>query len=139
MEWRFAGAADARALAELNQQLIADEGHDNPMDLRELEQRLCGWLSGEYRAVLFSTGADLVAYALYRNDEAGRIYLRQFFVVRSMRRRGIGSEALRVFRSAVVPSGKRIVLDVLSGNRAGREFWAANGFHEYAVIMQCVP
>src|SRR5687768_9751714 len=127
MEWRWATPADARILAELNQQLIADEGHDNPMDLQQLEQRMAGWLAAEYRAVLFSQGGDVVAHVLYRDGEGGRVYVRQFFVVRALRRRGLGSEALRIFRSAVVPHDERIVLDVLTGNHAGRAFWQANG------------
>ena len=37
MEYRFATAADAPVLAVMNQQLIRDEGHRNPMTLPELE------------------------------------------------------------------------------------------------------
>jgi GNAT superfamily N-acetyltransferase len=139
MEWRHAGPADARLLAELNHQLIADEGHRNAMDVHQLEQRMSGWLAGEYRAVVFSQGADVIAYALYRDDESGRVHLRQFFVVRHLRRRGFGREALGLFRSAVAPRDRRIVLEVLTGNRAGRAFWEASGFREYAVTLEYEP
>jgi ribosomal protein S18 acetylase RimI-like enzyme len=139
MLWRFATVEDARLLAELNHQLIADEGHGNSMDMDQLEQRMLNWLDSEYQAVLFHRDRDVVAYALYRNDEYGRIHLRQFFVARNHRRQGVGRDAMRLFRSAVVPSGKRIVIEVLTSNPAARSFWIANGFREYAVTLVRAP
>ena len=54
MPYRIATAEDSPMLAELNSQLIRDEGHRNPMTIAQLEERMRGWLtSGEYRAVLF--------------------------------------------------------------------------------------
>jgi GNAT superfamily N-acetyltransferase len=139
MEWRLASAEDSRLLAELNHQLIADEGHRNPMNVSQLEQRMLAWLNHEYRAALFSLRSEIVSYALYRNDDSGRVHLRQFFVVRHLRRKGIGREALRVFRTEIIPPGLAIVLEVLIGNQSGRAFWNANGFREYAVTLECVP
>src|ERR671925_119330 len=93
--YRFATVADARFLAELNHQLIHDEGHRNPMNIDQLKHRMRGWLSsGEYRAVIFAQEDTPVAYALYRED-ADEIYLRQFFVVRTRRRHGIGRSAMQ--------------------------------------------
>lgn len=43
-------ASDCRA------QLIQDEGHRNRMTVAELEQRMRGWIAGEYRAVIFEAG-----------------------------------------------------------------------------------
>ena len=55
MQYRFATLADVRFLAELNHQLIRDEGHRNSMDVDQLAHRMYGWLSsGEYRAVILS-------------------------------------------------------------------------------------
>jgi ribosomal protein S18 acetylase RimI-like enzyme len=139
MQWRFATAQDARLLAELNHQLIADEGHGNPMDANQLEQRMLDWLKSEYQAVLFQRELDVLAYALYRSDEYGRIHLRQFFVDRNHRRQGVGREAMHLFRAGVVPGGKRIVVEVLTANAAARSFWAANGFREYAVTLERAP
>jgi hypothetical protein len=60
LSFRFATLADCHALAELNHQLIRDEGHRNPMTVPEVDQRMRSWLAGEYRAVLFEAegGAD---------------------------------------------------------------------------------
>jgi len=79
MTFRRATLSDCARLAELNHQLIRDEGHRNPMTVSELEQRMNGWLAGEYTAVLFENDGEVVAYALYR-EEPEEIYLRQLFV-----------------------------------------------------------
>jgi predicted GNAT family acetyltransferase len=135
MLFRLASDSDVALLAELNHALIADEGHDNAMSVPELAARMRTWLAGEYRAVLFLREDDVVAYALYRSDEWDRVHVRQFFVVRHARRRGIGRQALALFRREVVPRGKRIVLEVLTNNEVARAFYAACGFREYAVTL----
>ncbi|HEY6560396.1 MAG TPA: GNAT family N-acetyltransferase [Polyangiaceae bacterium] len=135
MQWRFASSADIRRLAELNHQLIADEGHGDVMDVAELEHRMQVWLATQYKAVLFHSNEEVVAYALFRDHEGGGAYLRHFFVVRTRRRQGIGRHALQLLARKVL-SGRRLVLDVLSGNAAGRAFWAAVGFREYAVLLE---
>jgi len=53
MTFRGATLGDCPVLAELNHQLIRDEGRRNLMTVPELEQRMRGWLTGEYRAVIF--------------------------------------------------------------------------------------
>jgi predicted GNAT family acetyltransferase len=135
MQWRYATDEDVKLLAELNRQLIVDEGHHNPMGMPALEQRMRAWLASEYRAVLFHQGDDVVAYALYRIDEWERIHIRQFFVVDVARRQGIGREALRLFRSNIVPRGKQMIVEVLTRNTAARAFYEACGFLEYAVSL----
>lgn len=136
MKWRLAQAGDLRVLAEMNLQLIADEGHRNPMTVELLEERMRHWLAGEYRAALFVSGTSIDAYALFREDESGRIHLRQFFVMRSVRRRGLGREAFRLFRTEIAPRDKRIVLEVLTANAPARSFWASLGFQDYAITLE---
>ena len=89
MNFRRATLNDCSLLAELNHQLIRDEGHRNKMTVPELEQRMKGWLASEYAAMLFENDGEVVAYALYR-EQPEEIYLRQLFVVRNRRRKGIG-------------------------------------------------
>ena len=139
MQWRFATIDDSRVLAELNQQLIEDEEHRNSMNIDQLEQRMRLWLGSEYRAVVFLRGSTIVAYALYRGRADGDVHLRQFFVARDSRRQGVGREAMRTFRNAVLDRDKRIVLEVLTNNAAARAFWNATGFREYAVTLECLP
>lgn len=139
MEWRFAVPDDIPALAVLNQQLIQDEGHRNPMPVPELEERMRRWLvSGEYRAVLFFLEGELVAYALYK-ETSEEIYLRHFFVVRHRRREGIGRAAMGKLFADVWPQGKRLSVSVLVENTAALSSWRAMGYKDYALTLAIMP
>ena len=139
MHYRFATVADARFLAELNHQLIHDEGHRNLMDVDQLEYRMRGWLSsGEYRAVIFVQEDTPVAYALYREDP-DEIYLRQFFVARTRRRHGIGRNAMQSLLSDIWPRTKRRTVSVLVHNTSGVAFWRAIGYQDYALTLEIMP
>lgn len=138
MRWEYAKREHFRHLAEMNQQLIVDQGHHNPMDVDELEERMERWLTSEYRAVLFHRGSEIVAYALFRDDEWGRTHLRQFFVARGARRQGVGKVAIDLFRHEIV-AGKTVMLEVLLHNEVGRAFWEAVGFREYCLTLKWEP
>ena len=97
MTYRFATDADLPLLARWNHALIRDEGHRNGMSISELETRMRGWLASEYRAVIFERDAAPIAYALFRESEAGT-YLRQFYVAPEARRQGVGREAVHILR-----------------------------------------
>ena len=135
MTFRFATPDDCPLLAGLNHQLIRDEGHRNQMTVPELEQRMRGWLSSEYRAVIFEDGGDVVAYGLYR-EQAEEIYLRQLFVVRNRRRQGIGRRVIEILRTKVWPTGKRLTVDVLVANQGGVAFWRSVGYSDYALSLE---
>lgn len=135
MNLRTATLADVDTLAELNHQLIADEGADNPMSVQQLAERMAEWLEGRYRAMLFEEEGAPVAYALYR-DDGESIYLRQFFVTRERRRAGVGREAIAHLVADVFPSGKRVVVEVLSKNARAMAFWHAMGFVDYFMTLE---
>ncbi len=92
-------------------------------------------LDGDYLATLFEWDGQIVAYGLWR-DEPDWVYLRQFFVVRDFRRRGIGAQAIRVLTDEVWPAAKRIRVNVLIGNRPALEFWRAVGFVDYLITLE---
>ena len=138
MTFRPATQDDCPRLAELNHQLIRDEGHRNRMTVAELEQRMRGWLAGEYRAVLFEDAGEVVAYALFR-EQAEEIYLRQLFVVRDRRSRGIGRRAVEILRSQVWPKTKRLTVDVLVANKRGVAFWRRLGYTDYCLSLEILP
>jgi len=48
MTFRPATLDDCALLARLNHELIRDEGHRNPMTVPQLEQRMRGWISGDF-------------------------------------------------------------------------------------------
>jgi len=135
LEYRFATQEDARLLAEMNQQLIRDEGHRNKMTLPQLQQRMSRWLQGDYTAVIFSEGAQIAGYALYRND-AEWIYLRQLFVKPEMRRKGIARKAISWLKKNAWKETKPIRIEVLVGNPDGISFWKAVGFKDYCITME---
>jgi predicted acetyltransferase len=138
MIYRHATEKDCATLADLNYQLIRDEGHRNPMTVLELEERMRGWLGKEYKAILFEADGVLMAYALYR-EQAGEIYLRQFFVIRQQRRMGIGRQAFEILRSEVWPKGKRLTVEVLVQNVVALSFWRAVGYRDYCLTLEIVP
>jgi predicted acetyltransferase len=138
MTFRQATLDDCALLAELNHQLIHDEGHRNKMTAPELEQRMKGWLASEYAAVILESDGEVVAYALYR-EQPEEIYLRQLFVVRNRRRQGIGRHAFEILRSKVWPVNKRLTVEVLVQNEAAVAFWRAVGYIDYVLTLEILP
>ncbi len=135
MQFRLATLDDAPALAEMNRQLIRDEGHRNPMNLRQLTDRMSGWLAGEYRAAVIEQAAAPTGYALYR-EESDFIYLRQLFVCPEHRRMGVGRTALAWLWENAWNDASRLRIDVLVTNTAGRAFWQSVGFNDYCITME---
>ncbi len=135
MDYRTASEGDLPLLAELNQQLIHDEGYANPMSVTELEYRLRAWLARAYTAVLFLIDDNVVGYALYRNDDT-RIFLRQFFICRGERRKGLGRAALDLLFGRIWPDGTAVSLEALCTNEAAIAFWRAVGFEDYALTLR---
>jgi predicted acetyltransferase len=138
MKFRRATSNDCALLAELNHQLIRDEGHRNKMTVSELELRMTDWLASEYAGVIFEAGGEAVAYALFR-EEPEKVYLRQFFVVRHRRRQGIGRAAFALLRSQIWPANKRLTVDVLAQNTAAIAFWRSLGYQDYSLTLEMMP
>jgi GNAT superfamily N-acetyltransferase len=138
MKLRYASGEDIPLLAELNHQLIQDEVAPTPMSVHDLAERMRAWLSGDYRAVVFELAAEPVAYALFRSSEEG-VYLRQFFVSRAHRRRGVGRRAIEIFREQVVSSDQILSLEVFVHNEAGIAFWQAVGFEQHTLSFRIGP
>ena len=132
---RDAAAADIAQLASWNRQLIEDEGHDNPMSLDELVARMRTWLATDYRAAVFEIAATPVGYALFR-DTPEWIHLRQFFVARDRRRRGIGARAVGLLRDTVFPSGKVILVEAMAWNDTALSFWRRVGFADRYIGLE---
>ncbi len=139
MNYRIAVDSDAPLLAEINQQLIADEWGGGGMELEHLEARMRRWIEeGEYRAIIFVEEATTVAYALVSMDDDSA-YIRHFFVLREQRGRGVGRRAIALLLGEIIPAELRITLDVLASNRVGHAFWRSVGFGDYAIRMERLP
>ena len=134
LSWREASDADIDLLAEWNHQLIRDEGHGNSMRVEELAARMKKWLGHEYRAVIFEAEVP-VAYALFKMEEQS-IYLRQLFVRRDRRSRGVGRAAFEILREQVWPRELRLTVEVLCGNPRAIAFYKSVGYREYCLTME---
>ena len=131
---RPATPMDINVLASMNKQLIEDEKHDNPMTVRQLKERMEGFLSGDYTALLFAGGDGVtIGYALV-NKTTDPLYLRQFFICRDERRKGYGR---RFFYKLLDYLGvETIDIEVLAWNDAGKAFWECLDFKPRSVYMR---
>lgn len=134
MEVERALPADAALLAPLNKRLIEDEGHPNPMTVSELVERMAGWLAGAYIAYVLREGDTIAAYALYR-DDGDTYYLRQLYVERGFRRRGLATHLLD-WLYANVWRDKPVRLEVLAHNAGAIAFYEAYGFRVWCLSFQ---
>jgi GNAT superfamily N-acetyltransferase len=140
LTFRVAAAADLPRLASWNQQLIEDEGHDNKMSLEELVVRMRNWLTSEYQALIFEDPSTPVpvAYALFR-DTPEWVHVRQFFVARDRRRRGIGARAVALLRDSVFPPDKPVIVEAMAWNQPALSFWRSVGFADRYVGLESRP
>lgn len=136
LSFRIATEDDLTLLSSLNQQLIHDEKSRNPMNIKELEERMQRWLEEDgYQGVLFQMNGLNVGYALYRFDQE-YVYLRQFYVKSDSRRLGVGRAAIQWLMEHKWDDVPRIRLEVLMSNEGGIHFWKALGFSEYCITME---
>lgn len=134
---------DIATIASMNQRLVQDERSRNPFSEAQYRHRIADWLAGdEWELVLFVDSADTtVGYAVYRlqkheyHQDRQEVYLRQFFIDRPFRGRGLGRAAYLQLESERFGS-REVSLDVLTANPGGRRFWERMGFGEYYVSMK---
>jgi len=139
--FREAGYHDIKILSLMNHELIQDEKSNNPMNLEQLEGRFKELLMSEYKAVLILLDNKIIGYCLYRHDNCAStvgydIYIRQYYINRNFRRRGIGRAALNGLLQSVFRNASMISLDVLESNPVGQAFWLSMGFQPYYHRMQ---
>jgi ribosomal protein S18 acetylase RimI-like enzyme len=123
----------------MNRQLVEDEQHRNRFKPDTwFEERMRALLTGGYKAVLFELDGEIVAYALYTDhpDHSDTIYLRQIFINRARRRRGIGREVMRILKEEIWPQDKRLTVGVLVSNQVAQAFYKAVGFREYSLELE---
>jgi GNAT superfamily N-acetyltransferase len=137
--WRRGTVADVELLAEMNARLSEDEGSSVGSPTAYVD-RMRGWLEeGRYEAAIAESGAELIAYVVWRHDpDYGDVYVRQFFVARDHRGRGLGRV---LFERAVAEfwPGHTLRLDVYDSNPRGGAFWESMGFVAYSRLMRREP
>ncbi|MHC4265549.1 MAG: GNAT family N-acetyltransferase [Planctomycetota bacterium] len=135
LKFRIAASNDAAWLALMNQKLIRDEKHRNKMTLKELEQRMSGFLHGRYQAVIVSAGGEDAGYGLYIKED-NYFYIRQIYIKKEMRRQGIGRSIINWIRNNPARGFKIIRTSVLVWNMVGIEFWRALNFKDCVITME---
>ena len=138
MRIRHATQEDIPLLARLNHQLQEDEQAPTLMTMSELTVRLRGWMKDDYKALFFEVAEEPVAYALYRARE-DEMYVRQFHVIRSHRRRGIGRQAIVLFRDQIVAEQQILSLEAYVHNDRAIAFWHALGFRRHTISFRIEP
>lgn len=142
---RAASETHLPILAQMNKYLIEDEGSRNPMSVSELEQRMRGWMHGDWNVDLFLEEETIVGYAVYqfRPEEffpdKCLVYLRQLYIDRAKRSRGLGRLALQSLVQSRFPKECTVAIDVLAVNPRGAKFWAQVGFQPYWTRMHFKP
>lgn len=139
---RGAIESDLPILAQMNKQLIDDEGSLNPMTICELEDRMRGWLLSDWHIDILCMDAEIVGYALYQlrdhtyfKDER-EVYVRQFFISSDYRKMGFGREGINLLKETRFPGVNTIIVDVLVNNHRGMSFWQKVGFVPYQTTMK---
>jgi len=124
---------DVNQLALLNKQLIDDEKSDNPMNIKELEERMISFLTSSYDAYFFVIEENIIGYALVKNT-CTPLYLRQFLIDRNYRKKHYGTKAFNALMEYL--NVDSIDIEVLSWNERGILFWESCGFQEISKYMR---
>ena len=124
---------DISTLAILNKQLIDDEKSDNPMNIKELEERMTGFLNTDYEAYFFIVNDEIIGYGLVKNI-CTPLYLRQFLIDRKYRKQHYGTEAFQSLLEYLKVD--TIDIEVLTRNEPGNRFWENCGFKEISRYMR---
>lgn len=133
MEIKRCALNDVAQLAVLNRQLIEDEQSNNPMTVKELEERMRGFMNSGYDAYFFLVAEAVVGYALVKHT-CTPLYLRQFLIVREYRQKHYGTEAFRLLLEYL--GVDRMDIEVLPWNERGMRFWESCGFKEISRYMR---
>lgn len=134
MEIVRAELIDVERLAEMNLHLIEDEQHPTTMNMKQLIQRFKQWLENEYTCYCVRQHGSIVAYCLWR-DDGKYYYMRQLYVERKHRRKGIATKLLDWLYENVW-TDRKVRLDVLAHNVSAVAFYKRYGFRIGVLRME---
>ena len=142
IQYRRGTLDDIPLIARMNAQLNIEQESRNTMGLPELEARLLEWLSTDRSVVLLLRDDEVIGYLLYKPTREEYypygpcIYVRQFFIERRMRRRGIGKIAFELIVKEYFEPGIAIILEVLESNPEAKAFWENLGFSIFYTTLR---
>ena len=139
---RKADPADVALLAQMNHRLVTDQGSVSTYSLQKFAQRFEEWLrTGEWQVDVVVEKEQIVGYAVYQErrdyycEDKKVTYLRQFYIDRQYRGKGVGREALMTLVRTRFPKDMEVAVDVVASNPGGREYWSKMGFSPYFTQM----
>lgn len=140
---RAADRHDHAMLARMNLHLRQDEGIRQTLTLKDMETRFQRFHAVDgYTIEIFVLADGPVGFVTYRIEAddslkgVSRVYIRQFFITRDMRRTGLGRACLELLLEKRVSKPNTVRLEVLETNPNGLAFWMAAGFSGYSRIME---
>ncbi len=134
MSIRSAGIDDLDALTRMNVELRADERIDNVMTDAEVKERMWGFIRGKtYRVHVFQEESNIVGYSVVDVTRTP-VYMRQFFIARNSRRRGLGRKFFHILVGLLDVDA--IDVEVLAWNETAVEFYKKIGFSRRYVGMR---
>ncbi len=139
---RMATEEDLPLLAQMNKHLFEDAGSHNPMSVDALRDRMATWLAAdEWKIIVLAQEETIFGYMVYQvrpdsyEPEIAFVYVRQYFIERNWRRKGLGRAAFDALARAYFPARSKVVIDALASDPNATAFWAALGFQPYSVTM----
>jgi GNAT superfamily N-acetyltransferase len=147
-ETRVAAEADAEVIAEHRWKMFAEMGHGDEESMQAMvrnfvpwvrerlkDGRYLGWLIVEGERVVAGGGTWLMDFPPHwRDPEAQRAYLTNFYVMPEARGRGL---AHRLLKTAVLDARRRgIKVVALHASTAGRPIYERNGFEGTNEMMR---
>lgn len=119
-------------LAKMNKEFIEDGKADTDYSLPHLEERLRSYISSEHKAYIFREDESIVGYALC-DVSKNPVYMRQFFISRGERRKGLGKQAFQLLLEHLGIGNMDI--EVYSWNESGIAFLKSLGLEKQRNIM----
>lgn len=136
MEIKAAESSDIKMLAMMYRQLRVDALYPRAnQSLNTLEKKLEDLMKNfGWQATLLLEGGQVIGYCLWqKRDDA--TYIRQFWIVRALRREGYGREFIQLIKETFWQN-ERIKLEVLHHNSRAIAFWESLGFSMQALILE---
>jgi len=134
MTIRIAEMADVPELVRMNILLREDERMDNVLSADEIRIRMEMFLaSADFRVYVFSDAETVPGYCVLELNRKP-LYVRQLFVKRECRGKGIGSACLKEIMS--LQGADEIDIDVMEWNENAIAFYERFGFRKRYVGMR---
>lgn len=144
IQLRIATSADSEYLLEMSYQLLEDEGLEEDISMIERQAVLQEWIEDGWSILLILKDHQIAGYMIYRKQREEfpsheqTVFVREFFVRREYRRRGVGRSAFELIVNEYIPRDVTITLNVPAANHTALRFWQEKGFEVFSTTLRLV-